>query len=220
MSKIISPNDLVCMNDLAGRFHFRVELAYARDDNLLFGERIYRKGAKLWLYKDLANIVCKAARKCYEVHNLRFVLYDGLRTIEAQEAMMHTRRAIENPHWTKPPRLLSMIGSGGHPRAMAVDIGLENGNGELVDMGCAFDFLAENAAPTHNPAHRKYVHPPLVKQNRAILDNAMANAAESLGISLTLLGEEWWDYRLASSFYNEYAPLSENDLPKNIKLMG
>lgn len=207
------------MNGRSVKHPFRVELAYARSDNLLFGEQIYRSDAKLWLHKDLAQIVCEAARSCYETHDLRFVLYDGLRTVEAQETMMNTRRAQENPHWMEPPRLLSTPGGGGHPRAMAIDIGLEDENGKLLDMGCAFDFLAENANSTHNPAHRKYNHSKEIKHNRAILDSAMIEAAESLEIELFPLPEEWWDFRLLPSFYREYVPLSENDLPEAIKIM-
>ncbi len=219
MTKKIDPEDLVYMNDKASRYHFRVDLAYARNDNLLFGEQIYREDAKLWLYKDLAEIVCEAARGCYETHGLRFVLYDGLRTVDAQEAMMHTRRAIENPHWMESPALLSTPGSGGHPRAMAIDISTEDENGVLVNMGCSFDFLAENAAPNHNPAHREYNHPPLIKQNRKILDNAMIGASKTLGIPLTPLAEEWWDFRLPPSFYRADKPLSDSDLPEEMKMM-
>jgi len=220
MSKTIRPKDLVCMNDEAAQYHFRVEVAYARNDNLLFGEQIYRADATLWLYSDLAKIVCKAALKFYKTHGLRFVLYDGLRTVEAQETMMNTRRAIENPHWMEPPRLLSIPGGGGHPRAMAVDIGIENEDRALLDMGCPFDFLADNANSTHNPAHREYEHSKEIKHNRGLLDNAMIEAAENLEVELFPLPEEWWDFRLPPSFYREYAPISENDLPEEAKIMG
>jgi D-alanyl-D-alanine dipeptidase len=208
------------MNDMEDICHFRVKQAYARDDNLLFGERIYRENAKFWLYKALAKIVCKAARTCYETHGLQFVLYDGLRTVEAQEAMMNTRLAKENPHWMIEPRLLSTPGGGGHPRGMAIDIGLEDDNGELLDMGCPFDFLAEASDPEHNPAHREYQHSDEVRRNREILDNAMIGASESLGIPLTPLAQEWWDFRLPLSFYGKYTPLSESDLPEDMKMMS
>ena len=207
------------MNKKASRCHYRVEVAYAKKDNLLFGEQIYWGDAELWLFEDLAEIVCMAARECYETHYLRLVLYDGLRTIDAQKAMMQTRRARENPHWMEPPRLLSTPGGGGHPRGMAIDIGLKDENGNLLDMGCPFDFLSENADPAHNPAHREYKHPAAVKRNRAILDDAMMRAAKALGIPLTPLAEEWWDFRLPQSFYGRYAPLSENDLPEKMRIM-
>lgn len=213
MKSNIPPEHLVCMNDLADSCFFRIKLAYAKDDNLLFSERIYKKDAKLWLYKELAQIVCCAAQKCYEKHNMRFVLYDGLRTIEAQETMMRTKRAIENPQWMTEPRMLSLPGSGGHPRAMAIDIGLESENGAVIDMGSNFDFMGEES-------HREYPHlRPETKQNRAILDNAMVQASQNLDIGLTLLPEEWWDFRLPKAFYQKYAPLSENDLPEEMRMI-
>ena len=215
----ILEEDLVCMNDKAARNHFRVDLAYARDDNLLFGERIYWHDAKLWLFEDLAEVVCYAARECYEMHYVRFVLYDGLRTIEAQEAMMKTRRAQENPHWMEEPRLLSLPGGGGHPRAMAVDIGLEDENGNLLDMGCPFDYMAESAYADENPAHREYHHFADIRKNREILDESMRIASKTLGVPLTFLPEEWWDFRLPQEVYEKYAPLSENELPDPMRLM-
>lgn len=212
MANKINPDDLICMDELDSRYNFRVDLAYARKDNLLFGERIYRKEAKLWLYKDLADIVCEAARNCYEEHGLRFVLYDGLRTIDAQKAMMQTRKVKENPHWLIEPRLLSLPGNGGHPRGMAIDIGLEDENGVLLDMGCPFDFMGKEA-------HRNYPHASEVKNNRAMLDSAMLAAAENPGIPLFPLPEEWWDFRLPASFCKGFSPLSELDLPNHMKVM-
>ncbi|MDH5721708.1 MAG: D-alanyl-D-alanine carboxypeptidase family protein [Alphaproteobacteria bacterium] len=208
------------MNKYAGACHFRVELAYARIDNLLFGERIYRSDAALYLHRDLADVVRAAARHCFEAHNLRFVLYDGLRTYEAQERMMETRRVKDNPNWLEEPRLLSPPGSGGHPRGMAIDIGLETLEGKLLDMGTPFDYLAENPAPEHNPAHRLYQnHPDEVYRNRAILDEAIAFGSTGLGVPIFPLPQEWWDYRLPVDVFSQYAPLHEGDLYDDMKLL-
>lgn len=214
------PTDaLICMHDYAARYHYRINLAYATDDNLLFGERIYKHTAKLWLHQDLANIVFKAADHCFRTYSCCFVLYDGLRTVEAQEKMMRTKRARDNPHWMEPPRLLSPAGAGGHPRGMAIDIGLETIDGDIIDMGCAFDDLADNPHPDHNPAHRTHPHSESVTQNRAILDTSMTNAARQLQTPLHLLSEEWWDFRLPSATYSQYPPLSDNDLPEHIRMV-
>ncbi len=210
--KIIDINDLICMNDYTSKYDFSIELAYAKNDNLLFGERIYRKDAKLWLYKDLANIVFKASEYCSHTHNLCFVLYDGLRTVEAQEKMMQTQRALDNPQWLEPPRMLSPSGSGGHPRGMAIDIGLKTDCGDLVDMGTPFDCMSKQS-------HRDYRHPENIMKNRNILNQSMIKAAESLKTTLLLLPEEWWDFRLPSEFYNQYAPLHDHDLPEQMRMI-
>lgn len=188
----------------------RIHLAYARHDNLLFKERIYKAEATLWLYKDLADIVKLAAQQCFERYKIRFVVYDGLRTIEAQEAMMKTKRALENPHWMEEPRMLSVPGSGGHPRGMAVDIGLESIDGVLLDMGCAFDYMGAEA-------HRDYLHNPEIIENRRILDSCMVNTASALGHELFLLPQEWWDFRFPAALYEQFVPLSDKTLPDEIQ---
>lgn len=218
--KKITPQELVCMDEHAEKYGFRVELAYAREDNFLFGERIYRKGAKLFLHKDLAAIVFYAARLVVEKYHVRFVLYDGLRTTDAQAKMIATRRVRENPQWLEEPRLLSPPGAGGHPRGMAIDIGLETLEGELMDMGTVFDFLAEKSDAAHNPAHRDYKgHGKTVTENRNILDDCIRHGAAHYGLPLFPLPEEWWDFRFPRSVYEEYAPLSDSDLPPDLRLV-
>ena len=208
------------MDEHARDFHYRVELAYAQNDNFLFKEKIYHDSAKLWLHKDLAEIVKTAAKDCFNRYKMRFVLYDGLRTTDAQEAMSKTQAARANPHWMEEPRLLSPPGVGGHPRGMAIDIGLETLEGTLVDMGTVFDYLAENAHPEHNPAHREHNHPSEIMNNRKLLDDPMNRAADKLNRELFLLPQEWWDFRLPPHISNQYAPISENDLPPDMRLLN
>lgn len=217
--KTISPDALICMDDYADRYGYHVDLAYARADNLLFGEAIYRKDAKLWLHEDLAQIIFAAAKTLHKVH-LRLILYDGLRTIEAQEKMLTTRRVRENPHWLKEPRLLSPPGNGGHPRAMAIDAALEDLNGNLLDMGTPFDYLAEDSSPAQNPAHRSHAgHAAHIYENRKILDDALFDASKTLNLPLIGLQEEWWDYRFKSEYYNNFTAISETLLRPDQKLL-
>lgn len=208
------------MDDYADSYAYRVELAYAHEDNLLFGERIYCKNAKLYLHKNLAKVVMRAAKACFEHENLHFILYDGLRTSTAQKRMMHTQRVRDNPHWLEEPRLLSPPGGGGHPRGMAIDIGLETPSRELLDMGTAFDFLATNSHPHFNPAHREFKrHSAKTMRNRDILDRHMKLAAQEFGTPLLPLPEEWWDYRLPPEVFNQYEPLTDSDLPSAMRLI-
>lgn len=216
--KAINPADLICMDDFSDEYGYRVDLAYACADNALFRERIYKKDAKLWLHRDLAGIVFRAAQTCAQHYKIRFVLYDGLRTVDTQLAMMETQRVKDNPHWLEPPRLLSPAGGGGHPRGMAIDIGLETFEGTLIDMGTDFDYLAEASDPIRNPAHRLHLHSPEIQANRAILDTCMTDAANYYKTAILPLPEEWWDYRLMPEYYNLYAPLWDKDLPEAIKL--
>ena len=190
-----------------GDIPLRIDFAYASADNHLFGEAIYRPDAKLRLYKDLANIVLRAGEICYERCGRGLILYDGLRTVDAQEAMMRTQRVKDNPHWLEEPRLLSIPGAGGHPRGMAVDVSIEG-----LDMGTVFDDLSERA-------HRDYQElPQEILKNRQLLEDVMMEAASELNIPLLPLPEEWWDFRLLPSFSNQFAPLRDQDLPTEFRM--
>lgn len=209
--------------DLAATaFPLRVELAYrsAAPPNI-FG-KIYQDSAALWLHQDLAKIVLLASLILHEAHQgYRFVLYDGLRTIEAQALMAESAIVKANPHWLVPPRLLSPPGAGAHPRAMAIDIGVEDERGALLDMGTAFDHLAEDSGFEHNPAHRDYRHLRAEHAvNRAILDTAMRKAADLLKTPLVFLPQEWWDFRLPETVYEQFAPLSDADLPPCARMVS
>lgn len=218
--KKIDSSLLVCMDTLANQMPFRIELSYAKPDNLLFGERIYRAGAQLWLHKVLAEVVLKAAADCYKTYGCRFILYDGLRTTDAQAKMLETQRVKDNPHWLEEPRLLSPPGKGGHPRGMAIDIALEYEDGSLLDMGTPFDYLAADPSPAGNPAHRQFLRlTEEVHKNRKMLTDVMMKAAGSLGTPLLPLPQEWWDYRLPAEIYEQYEPLSDADLPRQMRMV-
>ena len=207
------------MNDFVSIHPLRIELAYAYDRSPNIFGKIYHDGAKLWLYKDLAKIVCQAAQHVQRLHGLSLVLYDGLRTIEAQEKMQASPVVQKNLHWLEEPgRLLSPPGAGAHPRGMAIDLSLER-DGQPLEMGIVFDHLAEDSGPEHNPAHREYKgHSKAVYRNRSILDEAMMAAAHERGHDLLALPQEWWDYRFPADIYQVFAPLSDADLPASIKM--
>ncbi|MCK6417981.1 MAG: D-alanyl-D-alanine carboxypeptidase family protein [Alphaproteobacteria bacterium] len=214
--KYLQPDDIIDMTN--AHTNLRIDLVYAHDDNLLFGERIYRPEARLWLHRDLAHVIIVAA-DLLQAQNYRLVLYDGLRTVDAQEKMLHTKRVQQNSHWLQEPRLLSPPGKGAHPRGMAIDCALETDAGALLDMGTPFDYLAENAAPKHNPAHRDY--PGLsaaAKTHRNILHNAIWEGAAGCGVEIMGLPQEWWDYRLPAAVYEQYAPLRDADLPPPMRM--
>ncbi len=216
--KPLSPDDFICMDVQADLFPFRIDLAYARADNLLFGEQIYKTDAQLWLHKDLAAVVLQATMLA-TARGYRLVLFDGLRTSDAQEKMLHTKAVQDNPQWLEEPRLLSPPGAGAHPRGMAIDCSLETLDGELLDMGTPFDFLSDNPSAVQNPAHRQYSRLATgPKKNRAVLDYCMMEAAVENGIELAGLPQEWWDYRLPKEVYGDYAALSDADLPPEMRM--
>jgi len=215
----INPADLIDMSAQESTHSYRVEIAYARDDNLLFGQQIYRSDAHLWLHQDLADIVSKAAQDLND-QGYCLILYDGLRTVDAQAAMLETCAVKENPHWLEEPRLLSPPGAGAHPRGMAIDCSIKTLEGRLLDMGTPFDYLSTDPAPESNPAHRAYTGlTEEIRQNRKILDTAMIKAAQDAGTPIWPLPQEWWDFRLPLEVSETYAPLSDADLPPEMRMV-
>ncbi len=215
----IDPADLLPMDAFMDNGFLRIHFAYATEDNLLFGERIYKPDASLYLHARLAKVV-EASAQAAQKSGYRLVLYDGLRTTTAQAKMLQTQRVKDNPHWLEEPRLLSPPGKGAHPRGMAIDVSLETLDGDLLDMGTAFDFLAADPSPAQNPAHRAYADVSAgVRANRDLLDGFMLEGASAAGEELVLLAQEWWDYRLPAQVYESFAPLSDDDLPPHMRMV-
>lgn len=214
--KQISTSDLI---DMSGREHIEIHLAYAIDEPPNIFGKIYRDGARLWLHKLLAEIVIVAASyAAADGHTL--LLYDGLRTTDAQAKMQDAPIVKANPQWMEEPRLLSPPGGGAHPRAMAIDLTLIDHRGQILDMGTPFDYLAEDSAPEHNPAHRAYPNLSFeARANRTKLNEYMILGSEKTNTPLELLAQEWWDFRLPRDIYEQYAPLSDRDLPPDMRMV-
>lgn len=217
---IIPATDLIAMDTVANTAPLRIDLVYAqpRHPENIFGLALYRPDARLWLHRDFAEIVIRAAGMCFAESGYVFVLKDGLRTVEAQALMQETDIVKANPHWTQEPnRLLSPPGKGGHPRGMAIDIVLETQDGVLVEMGTRFDHLTKD--PAMNPAKRGFEDiSDEAKRNRQFLEDCMVKAAQALNRPMLPLPSEWWDFRFPGSYSEKYAPLSDRDLPEDMRM--
>lgn len=222
MSDIIpvTADDLVALEDFCVSHPLRVDLVYAQAAHVdnMFGGAIYRAGARMLCHKKFLPVILDAALMCHAQSGLSFELKDCLRTVEAQEKMRETAIVKANPHWLEEPnRLLSPPGKGGHPRGMAIDIVLLDANGAEVDMGTRFDYLTPD--PAYNPAARAFRDlPPEVLARRQLLEDCMMRAAAKHDLPLLPLPQEWWDFRFTPDLYNLYAPVSDADLPPELRM--
>lgn len=191
-----------------------IDLVYANAAHTenIFGISAYRKDARLILHRDLARVVIKTSHLLNERHGWTLVLKDGLRTTEAQRALMDTDIVRRNPHWLEEPRLLSGPGQGAHPRGMAIDVSVRDGGGTPVDMGTLFDAMVPQSARAYED------FPPDVLQNRLWLEEAFMEAAQSLSLPMLPLPSEWWDFRFPAAYFKEFEPLSDQDLPDPLKM--
>tara|TARA_R110002126_G_scaffold13118_3_gene56583 strand:- start:106135 stop:106815 length:681 start_codon:yes stop_codon:yes gene_type:complete len=215
----IKISDLVHMDGHNGLYVADVVYADAAHPDNVFGCALYRSGAQIYLHRRLADIVVKAAVAAKE-DGLTLVVKDGLRPMEAQAAMGESPIAKLHPEWLVAPRLISPPGAGGHPRGMAVDVTLFDAKvGGALDMGTPFDCFPEHKDAGIWPAHRAYVDlPQICLDNRARLDRYMEGAAAVCAEKLLALPAEWWDYRFYPEESALYEPLSDLDLPDNMRL--
>lgn len=219
---IIAPDHLVAMDENISAVPMKIDLVYAQADHPenIFKETIYKSDARLWLHRDMSEIVFKAAELCYQDHGYVFILRDGLRPVEAQQAMQETEIVKQHPEWcTGENRLLSKPGQGGHPRGMAIDITLETKSGETVPMGTGFDEFTKKdcGMPV---AHRDNQDLSAdVLQNRKLLEDAMVQAAQICGKEILPLPQEWWDFRFKADIVTKYMPISDADLPDDMKMV-
>ncbi len=190
----------------------------AQNDGLpdrVFGA-IYRHNAKLWAHERLARITIRAAEILYNKQGWNLKIIDCLRTIEGQEAM---QRVVQENGWSE--EYVSPPGAGAHPRAMAIDIvPVDASSGELIDMGSAFDHFGVRSNRDFVKFCDDDIENSKIIANRKALDDAMLLAADEFGVKqeFYLLPSEWWDYRFSEDVWSQYAPLSDKELPENMRL--
>lgn len=218
----IPPALLVPMDLFTGDVPLRIDIAYTQPHPKSFCGVIYRPDARLWLHRDMAALTVAAAAAAGRAGR-GMVLYDGLRTTEAQALMRETPVVRANPHWLSgETRMLSPPGKGAHPRGMAIDLTLCEPDGTTLDMGTAFDAMPPGGAgpgPDTNPAHRDTPHiGPAARANRDLLTRFMRDGALATAQFLMPLPQEWWDYRLMPMVYDRFAPLADTDLPRQMRM--
>lgn len=211
MTFTLSPADFVAMDWFEADHPVSVDPVYARANHPrnIFKTALYEPCAQLWLHKDLAKIVLRAAHKLNEDFGQRLTLYDGLRVVEAQERMHATPTIkIENPEWGIAGNpYLSLPGEGGHPRGMAVDVTIDE-----LDMGTGFDEMTPQSARDYTDFDKD------ILDNRNHLESALGEAAAALHLPLLPLPSEWWDFRFPRSYSEAFAPVRDADLPPFMRL--
>ncbi len=147
----------------------------------------YRRAAKFYLHRTLADIVIGAAIRLYKTQGWTTVLYDGLRTMEGAYKLycFASDDDIKNG-------LLALPGQSAHNKGLAVDSMMEQ-NGRELDMGGHFDHLDMSTnIRTYNGARITEE----AKKNRLIREAAFLYSAFTQGLLVAPLRNEFWDDRL------------------------
>lgn len=171
----------------------RLELRYGTFNNLS-GHDLYCGGTRAFLHKDAAKKLKKAIEILPKVFtaetypNVRFVIYDAMRPLYAQEALRAPVRGTKFSHFVSSPSTGSL-----HNYGMAIDLGIESDNG-LVDMGTDFDTFERAAG-------QKYEKEALLSgrlskeqvNNREMFRKVMKQAG------FIPLPSEWWHFNALPS---------------------
>jgi len=213
--KKLKPDHLIAFEHFSSE-PLRVDLAYAQSNHPrnIFETALYHANAKCWAHKDLAAITLLAARIVHHKYEWILEIKDCLRTSNAQAAMQYTDIVKANPQWMEEPRMLAPPGAGGHPRGMAVDVHPIDKNGNLVDMGTPFDWMESNSARDWTDFSE------IVLENRKKLESAFIESAKILNADFIPYPAEWWDFRYTNDYYEQFAPLADEDLPRQMQMTG
>ena len=136
---------LIFLDECERDYPVRVDCVYAQPNHTdnHFGA-IYHPKARMLGHQDLIKIILLAAVRLNRDHGWTLILKDCLRVTEAQEKMTKTDLVKANPHWLIEPRFLSSAGQGGHPRGMAIDVGVVDNNNNDIDFGTRFDYFSSS----------------------------------------------------------------------------
>jgi zinc D-Ala-D-Ala dipeptidase len=158
---------------LPGRSGLRIDLAYARADNVT-GRPIYARSRCL-LLPQAAALLDRAAELA-RPHGLSLKIFDAYRPPEAQWVLWN---AFPDPEFVADPRRGSP-----HSRGVAVDLTLVDSAGRELEMGTPFDDF------TPASHHGSLAVPAEAQRNRALLLGLMTAAGWDF------YRNEWWHYQL------------------------
>ncbi|MDX1975589.1 MAG: M15 family metallopeptidase [Rickettsiales bacterium] len=148
----------------------------------------YRRDARLWQHRILADIMVGAAIHLYQTQGWRTVVYDGLRTMEGAYKLYQFA-----PDSDIQAGLLALPGQSAHNKGLAVDSMMEDAQGREIDMGGHFDHLDME---TNSRTYAGQAISPMAKYNRLIREAAFLRSAFSQGLLVAPLRSEFWDDRL------------------------
>lgn len=158
---------------------FSYDLRYAGEQNFL-QKAVYDCG-ECYVRVNTARALL-AANAEFRSRGYRIHFFDCYRPQSVQEQMWEI---LPDPRYVANPQRGSI-----HSRGGAVDIGLADSKGNLLDMGTPFDFFGEEA-------HHAYPdHSPEIQKNRLLLRTVMERHG------FWTIRTEWWHYNLqaASAF--------------------
>lgn len=148
-----------------------IDLRYATENNFV-EEQMYECGRCFVREEAIASL--SKIRAALKSKGYGIILYDCYRPRPVQQKLWDK---VPNASYVTPPSRGSM-----HNRGVALDIGLINTKGDILDMGTEFDYFGREGH------HDYYDHPKEVLNNRKLLKSTMEKH------SFASIRTEWWHY--------------------------
>lgn len=166
----------------------QVSLAYATTDNFL-NENVYGELTRCYLQPVVAEMLAEAQRLLKaERPDWSLLVFDGVRPRSVQRKMWAIVKGTPQQKYVAPPSSGSM-----HNYGAAVDLGLSDAQGAIVDMGTPFDFFGPLAQPRYEAQYLESGELTQEQLNhRLLLRNAMRQAGFHMIMS------EWWHFNAFS----------------------
>lgn len=164
----------------------RVALAYATVNNFLH-RVMYHDLERCYLPAEVAAKLAKAESYLNnEYPDYHLVVFDGVRPLHIQQQMWDS---LPMPDWKKINYLANPADLSLHNYGAAVDVGIIDERGSLLDMGTSFDTFSELSQPK---LEQRFLSEgslsPEAYQNRLLLRRAMQQAGFSM------MHTEWWHF--------------------------
>ncbi|MDR1983402.1 MAG: M15 family metallopeptidase [Prevotellaceae bacterium] len=161
-----------------------VDLKYATTDNFT-GKNMYGDFREAYLQPEVAKMLASAQKKLREKHNdWNIIIYDAARPRSVQQKMWDVVKNTDWKNYVASPTRISM-----HSYGVAVDVGIVDTQGNIIDMGTGFDEFTEKSQPRYE---QKFLQEKkLTRQqinNRLVLRNAMKSAG------FRSIQNEWWHF--------------------------
>jgi len=173
--------------EISGIKNLVIQMPYATFDNFT-GHNVYCGIQRAFLHKEAMQKLRWSAAALKKLEpDYKFIIFDAARSNHAQEVLRAAVRGTQWQHFVASPSNGSI-----HAYGMAVDIGLLDGQGELVDMGLPYDSFAFYAG---KKGEKQALEEGLLTEtqikNRELLRKVMGQGG---WISLS---SEWWHFNAA-----------------------
>lgn len=173
-------------------FDVALDIRYATPANIT-GRSIYSRPVA-YLRQEAAQCLAASIQKASETGH-KLAIFDAFRPIEAQNRLW---QSLPDARFVSDPRPPFQPDALPHPRGVAVDLGLIDRAGRLIDMGTGFDAMVPQSA------HGALGITQRAADNRLLLRKIMEDTGWQA------YEPEWWHYQLPE--IARFTPLADSDL--------